>query len=82
MDEDLAHELKLTIKASYLLSLTRWHVRDKSRLPLEYLIRMEQGFVEGYALINEADVTLEYLRRLVVFHRRMQSLQNEFAHLF
>ena len=82
MDEDLAHELKLSIKASYFLSLTHWQVRDKSRMPLEYLIRMEQGFVEVYALINEADMTLEYLRRLVIFHRRMQSLQIEFAHLF
>ena len=77
--EQACQELKQTFKLSYLLSLMSWQVRDKSRLPLDYLIRMDQGFLEGYNLINEVEMTLEYGQRLLDFHLKMKRLENEFA---
>ena len=79
--EQACQELKMAFKFSFLLSFLRWQSRDKSRLPLEYLLRMDQMFLEAHNLSNEVEMTLEYGQRLLDFHPKMKRLENEFAHL-
>jgi len=81
MEQALVDEMKKKFKSSFFLSLCSWIIRDKTGFPPQYIQRMEAGFLEGFALINECEMTIAYRDRLLAFHNKMFRLEAEFAHL-
>jgi hypothetical protein len=79
--EALEEALKEEFKASFFFSLCLWLAKDKRQLPPEYISRMEAGFVEGFALLDQYQISREFHQRLVAFQQKLERLENEFAHL-
>ena len=79
--QTLEEIMKKEFKESYFALLSGWIVRDKSRLPIEYKLRMEAAFVEGYQLINEFELTHSYRARFYAFSQKLQSIEDEFPNL-
>ena len=82
MEQTLEERMKREFKESYFALLAGWIVRDKSRMPIEYKLRMEAAFVEGYHLVNEFQLTLGYRARFYAYSQKLLRIQDEFPSFF